>query len=240
MDRFVQDLRFAFRSLRSSPLLTAASITSLALGIGASAAIFSAVDTFLLKPLEFEDSDRLVTVWSNNLDRGWTQMSTSPVDFRDWRREATSLELVAMTSAGVNMATDDGAIHLTTGGRRGEVIRIHWRPGQAWAVDDLTTLAAGGPLWLYGDDDRPPVRVAAPQAFHHAAAEAGAAALVALFERHRSGRGQHVDVSAQQAVTLATQSDIVAAAVGEEPGSRFAGGAKLGPLELKLVFPAKA
>jgi len=98
VDRLLQDLRFAFRSLRSSPLLTAASVTSLALGIGASAAIFSAVDTFLLKPLEFEDSDRLVSIWSNNLDRGWTQMSTSPVDLQDWRREAASLELVGTTS----------------------------------------------------------------------------------------------------------------------------------------------
>jgi len=112
VDRLFQDLRFAFRSLRASPLLTAASLTSLALGIGASAAIFSAVDTFLLKPLEFEDSDRLVTIWSNNLDRGWTQMSTSPVDFQDWRREATSVQLAAYTSTGVNMATDDGAIRL--------------------------------------------------------------------------------------------------------------------------------
>ena len=112
MDHLLQDLRFAFRSLRSSPLLTVASLTSLALGIGASAAIFSAVDTFLFKPLEFEDSDRLVTIWSNNLDRGWTQMSTSPVDFQDWRREATSVALAAYTGAGVNMATDDGAIRL--------------------------------------------------------------------------------------------------------------------------------
>ncbi len=112
-------------------------------------------------------------------------------------------------------------------------------PKAGWAGTDLTVLAAGGPLWLYGDDDRAPVRVSVPQAFHHAAAEGAAAALVALHERHRSGLGQHVDVSAQQAVTIATQSDIVAAAVGEPPASRFAGGGKLGPLSIRLVFPAK-
>ena len=111
-------------------------------------------------------------------------------------------------------------------------------PKADWAATDLTVLAAGGPLWLYGDDDRAPVRVSVPQAFEHAGAEAGAAALVALHERHRSGRGQHVDVSAQQAVTLATQSDIVAVAVGESGASRYAGGAKLGPIVLRLVFPA--
>ena len=112
-------------------------------------------------------------------------------------------------------------------------------PKAAWAGTDLTVLAAGGPLWLYGDDDRAPVRVVVPQAFHHAAAEGAAAALVALYERHRSGLGQHVDVSAQQAVTIATQSDVVAAAVGEPGATRFAGGGKLGPLSLRLVFPAK-
>ena len=82
-------------------------------------------------------------------------------------------------------------------------------PKAQWAGTDLTVLAAGGPLWLNGDDDRAPVRVSVPQAFAHAAAEGAAAALVALHERNRSGRGQHVDISAQQAVTIATQSDIV-------------------------------
>jgi crotonobetainyl-CoA:carnitine CoA-transferase CaiB-like acyl-CoA transferase len=112
-------------------------------------------------------------------------------------------------------------------------------PKAGWAGTDLTVLAAGGPLWLYGDADRPPVRVSVPQAFAHAAAEGAAAALVALHERQHSGQGQHVDVSAQQAVTLATQSDAVAAAVGDPPASRFAGGARLGPLVLRLVYPAR-
>ncbi len=112
-------------------------------------------------------------------------------------------------------------------------------PKADWAGTDLTVLAAGGPLWLYGDDDRAPVRVVVPQAFHHAAAEGAAAALVALHERSRSGLGQHVDISAQQAVTIATQSDLVAAAVGEPGASRFSGGGKLGALSLRLVFPAK-
>jgi len=112
-------------------------------------------------------------------------------------------------------------------------------PKAGWAATDLTVLAAGGPLWLYGDDDRAPVRVSVPQAFAHAAAEGAAAALVALHERHRSGRGQHIDVSAQQAVTLATQSDVVSHPVGTSGTSRASGGARIGPMLLRLVFPAK-
>ncbi len=71
-----------------------------------------------------------------------------------------------------------------------------------WAATDLTVLASGGPLWLTGDDDRPPLRVSVPQAFAHAGAEAATATLVALHERHASGLGQHVDISAQPATGL--------------------------------------
>ncbi|MCP5040163.1 MAG: hypothetical protein GY944_03975, partial [bacterium] len=111
-------------------------------------------------------------------------------------------------------------------------------PKAQWRGSDLTVLAAGGPLWLTGDDDRPPVRVTVPQAFSHAGAEAAAATLIALQERHRSGRGQHVDVSAQQAVTLATQSDILSAVLGDDPARRYGGGMVAGPMIIRLVYPA--
>ncbi len=112
-------------------------------------------------------------------------------------------------------------------------------PKAHWAASDLTVFAASGALWLMGDEDRPPVRISVPQAFLHAAAEAAAAALVALHERRRSGRGQHVDVSAQQAVALATQSDIVSAALRSAGGARTAGGGKIGELTLRFRYPAR-
>jgi crotonobetainyl-CoA:carnitine CoA-transferase CaiB-like acyl-CoA transferase len=112
-------------------------------------------------------------------------------------------------------------------------------PKAGWAASDLTVSAASGALWLMGDEDRPPVRNSVPQSFLHAGAEAAAATLVALHERRRSGRGQHVDVSAQQAVTLATQSDIVSAAVNSAGASRTSGGGKVGELELRFSYPAR-
>jgi crotonobetainyl-CoA:carnitine CoA-transferase CaiB-like acyl-CoA transferase len=107
------------------------------------------------------------------------------------------------------------------------------------AATDLTLLAAGGPLALTGDDDRPPVRPSVPQAWLHAGAEAAVGALVALHERAASGRGQHVDVSVQQAVTIATQGNLLAHVVGASSVSRIAAGVRVGPLRLRLGYPAK-
>ena len=112
-------------------------------------------------------------------------------------------------------------------------------PKADWAESDLILLAAGGPLVLQGDDDRAPVRLPVPQAYLHAAAEAAVGALVAHHERQRSGLGQHVDVSAQQAVALATQSYILCDALDAPEVRRTAGGLKHGRLTLRLLFPAR-
>lgn len=112
-------------------------------------------------------------------------------------------------------------------------------PKAGWSASDITIAASAGPLAMTGDDDRAPVRVSIPQSYNHAAAEAAVGALVALHERHKSGRGQRVDASAQQAMTLATQGNILASAVGETVAQRTAGGLKAGELRLRLTYPAK-
>jgi crotonobetainyl-CoA:carnitine CoA-transferase CaiB-like acyl-CoA transferase len=112
-------------------------------------------------------------------------------------------------------------------------------PKAHWASSDLVAVAAGGPLSITGDSDRPPVRVGVPQSFLHAAAEAAAGAMVALHERNRSGLGQHVDVSAQQALTIATQGNILSVPVNEEVATRMAGGVLTGDLFIRLTYPAK-
>jgi len=112
-------------------------------------------------------------------------------------------------------------------------------PKAGWAASDLVVLASGGPLVLTGDDDRAPVRLPVPQAFLHAGADAAVAALIAHHERRRSGRGQHVDVSAQQSVALATQSYILAHHFGAPEVQRLAGGLKAGPIVARLLFPAR-
>jgi crotonobetainyl-CoA:carnitine CoA-transferase CaiB-like acyl-CoA transferase len=112
-------------------------------------------------------------------------------------------------------------------------------PKARYADSDLIILAAGGPLVLTGDDDRPPVRVRVPQAYLHASAEAAVAALIAHHERQHSGRGQHVDVSAQQAVAQATQSGILAIPLHANELQRLSGGVRVGELRIRLVWPAQ-
>jgi crotonobetainyl-CoA:carnitine CoA-transferase CaiB-like acyl-CoA transferase len=111
-------------------------------------------------------------------------------------------------------------------------------PKAAYADSDLILMAAGGPLILAGDADRPPVRLCIPQAYLHASGDAAVAALAAHHERIRSGRGQHVDVAAQQSVAMATQSYILAAPLRSPEARRMSGGVKFGPLDIPLVWPA--
>ena len=112
-------------------------------------------------------------------------------------------------------------------------------PKAGYADSDLIILASSGPLVITGDEDRPPVRLSVPQGYLHASAAAAPAALIALYESHRSNRGQHIDISAQQAAAQATQSTILAAPLNDAETRRMAGGAKMGPLEIRLLWPAK-
>lgn len=112
-------------------------------------------------------------------------------------------------------------------------------PKASYADSDLVILAAGGPLMLYGDEDRPPIRLSVPQAYLHACGDAAAGALVANHECNRSGTGQHIDVAAQQSVTLATQANNLAYRLGADEARRMAGGARVGTLRVPLVWRAK-
>src|SRR6266566_662178 len=78
---FVQDLRFGLRMLRKSPGFTGVAIFTLALGIGATTAIFSVVDSLLLRPLPYRNSHRVVRIWNTFSPRGMTELTASEPDF---------------------------------------------------------------------------------------------------------------------------------------------------------------
>lgn len=105
LDHLGQDVRFAFRSCRKSSVFTLVVVITLALGIGASTAIFSAVNTILLRPLPFPEPDRLL--WINEISPDGRPMSVSWPNYLDWRARAHSFE--ALVASRSNPVTWTGA-----------------------------------------------------------------------------------------------------------------------------------
>jgi putative ABC transport system permease protein len=102
------DLRFAARQLRRSPGFTAAAISCLALGIGATSAIFSVVNAVVLRPLSYKDSAslmRVYTEWPTWTGGGMWRFWVSPPEFRDLRRDNQVFQtLDAFQPGGVNLS----------------------------------------------------------------------------------------------------------------------------------------
>ncbi|HEY4307059.1 MAG TPA: ABC transporter permease [Gemmatimonadaceae bacterium] len=100
-----QDFRWAARSLRKSPGFTTLALVTLALGIGATTASFSVLDTVLLRPLPFPSPDKLVVLEELTNDK--RHMYPSYPNFDDWRTQTSSFTHVASTSPGFMRVTDD-------------------------------------------------------------------------------------------------------------------------------------
>lgn len=109
-----RDVRFALRSLRHNPGLTAAAILTLALGVGANTAIFSTLHAVVLRPLPFRDTDRLVMLWERNAERGWYQADAAPANYLDWKEQVAAFEDVAAYPAfdGSTVLSHDGDAQL--------------------------------------------------------------------------------------------------------------------------------
>ncbi|HEX6314737.1 MAG TPA: ABC transporter permease, partial [Gemmatimonadaceae bacterium] len=92
---FGRDARFALRTLGNNPVLTAAAVLTLALGIGANTAIFSTLHAVVLRPLPFRESHRLVMLFETNPERGWTRAEAAPANYFDWREQVTAFDDIA-------------------------------------------------------------------------------------------------------------------------------------------------
>jgi putative ABC transport system permease protein len=108
-DELGQDLRFAFRQLRSAPAFTLVATLTLALGIGANSAIFALVDATLLRPLPFGQPDRLIAMWETT--EKTTRSYVSPLNMLDWNAHGRTFEKIAgftPSVGGMVMAGADG------------------------------------------------------------------------------------------------------------------------------------
>jgi putative ABC transport system permease protein len=95
LDQTLQDLRYGLTTLRNRPAYGTVAILTLALGIGATTVIFSAVYSVLVRPLPFENAERLVAVYKENPARGWRRNPVSPVELLAWREQPEAFEDIA-------------------------------------------------------------------------------------------------------------------------------------------------
>ena len=102
-----RDIGYALRQIRRDRAFSAVIIATIALGIGVNAAMFSAVDAVLIKPLPFTDADRLVTIWSQARADA-PKFFTSPPEWVEWRRQNSVFIDIAATQPGDASLSNDG------------------------------------------------------------------------------------------------------------------------------------
>jgi putative ABC transport system permease protein len=138
MQNLLQDVRFGIRMLVKKPGASLVAILTLALGIGANAAIFSIVNTVLLRPLPYKDPERLVALWENIPSQG--QSRVSPANFFDWKKQSTSFEDMstyggsAMTLTGVGEPEQLSGTRVSAG--YFDVVGIKPMLGRAFLADE--------------------------------------------------------------------------------------------------------
>ena len=110
METLIQDLRYAVRMLLKKPGFTVVALIALALGIGANTAIFSVVNAVLLRPLAYEDPERLVVVWSNNAREANPRYPVAAANFVDFKERNQVFDRLAAYLSFMPNMTMAGAI----------------------------------------------------------------------------------------------------------------------------------
>ena len=148
----MSDLRVALRLAARHPLLSLAAIGSLALGIGANTAIFTVLNGSVLRPLAYEDPERLMVVWETRADT--PRRMVAPANFLDWRRETTAFTGLGAEAdpAKAALAAFDNFSATLVG--YGEAQRIHAASASANFFEVLGVEARLGRVMMQ-DDDRP-------------------------------------------------------------------------------------
>jgi predicted permease len=108
LESLSQDLRYSLRMMRKNYGFTAVAVVTLALGIGANTAMFSAVDAVLIRPLPYTDADRLVMIWDEMSNIGFPKHNSTPAEWREWRLSNTVFTDIAATQPVEAILSGDG------------------------------------------------------------------------------------------------------------------------------------
>src|SRR5512143_691282 len=95
MANFLFDLKYGLRTLLRTPGFTIVAVLTMALGIGANTAIFSVLESVLVRPLPYAEPDRLVLLWGDTPAQNNRRAQVSFTDVEDWRRSTTPFEDIA-------------------------------------------------------------------------------------------------------------------------------------------------
>jgi len=125
-----QDVRYGFRQLRKNRGFTVVCVLTLAIGIGATTAIFSIVDSLLLRPLPYPNSHRIVRIWNTFSPRGMTELTASEPEFLEYRQSQTFAHVAGF------------ALGSTTLTGRGDPARL----SVSWVTSDFLTVIGTQPV----------------------------------------------------------------------------------------------
>jgi putative ABC transport system permease protein len=144
MTDFLRDLRYSARLLAKNPTFTFAVVLSLAIGIGANAAIFSLVNGVLLKPLPFKNSEQLVTVWQKPFKNRFAFSSMSGPNYKDCKEQSRLFEsLSAFTSyKEATISVGNSAERISTRRVTGDLfstLRVSPELGRWFSLEELET-----------------------------------------------------------------------------------------------------
>src|SRR6476659_6603123 len=143
MENLLNDLRYGARSFLKRPGFLVIAVSTLALGIGATTAMFTVVNSVLLRPLQFPEPERIVLLEGVNPRQGITESNMSVPDISDWQKQSQSFEQIAAFIA--------GGVFLTAGDEtervRGTAVSADFFPlfrtnpirGRALQADDMLT-----------------------------------------------------------------------------------------------------
>ena len=262
MDTLLQDLKYALRNLFRHPAFALTAIVTLALGIGATTAMFSVVNAIILRPLPFPEADRMVAVANLWTKSGVRATTVSAPDFYDWKAQSRSFDALAYFAGGETSVTLNGtgeyvsAYRVTPGffqvlGAKASAGRLFTageeRPGGSLAI--VITDAfwrrqfnarpdAVGSTVKYGDQFFTIVGVVEPPVRYPARADIYAPAWLAP-ETPRSAHNYRVIGRLKKGVTLAqAQAEMLTIAKGLEeqyPNSNLGKSVVVVPLQELLV-----
>ena len=130
LESFVQDVRYALRQLSRNPGFTAICILTLALGIGATTAIFSVVDSLLLRPLQYPNAPRIVRIWMTFQPRGMMEIPSSEPEFLEYRESQSFAHVAAFSMGTLALTGSRDPLHV----------------GASWGTSDFFPVMGTRPL----------------------------------------------------------------------------------------------